>query len=184
MAMKTTKQEPIDVETAMHDTLPTDDAEYSDLKPAKKSSKGKTRVDKAAKESKVNKSKAKVEADVKRNKNGTVKINGYALLKAKNAMLSNMEHVARPKPAGLPGCLQGYTFVFTGELNSLSREEAADIVKSHGGRVTTAISGKTSYVVQGEGAGPRKMEKVSALGTTILNEDSFYKLVNSLGETE
>lgn len=47
-------------------------------------------------------------------------------------------------------CLAGYTFVFTGTLPNLSREESQDIVKNLGGRVTTAVSSKTNYVVCGD----------------------------------
>ena len=63
-------------------------------------------------------------------------------------------------PVGAEDCLEGLTFVFTGVMDSMERDEAADLVKRYGGRVTGNISKKTSYVVLGEGAGESKMNKV------------------------
>lgn len=82
-------------------------------------------------------------------------------------------------PQGAPGCLLGLTFVFTGELESLSREEAQDLVKRHGGRTTTAPSGRTSYVVVGADAGASKLEKVRALGLKTLTEDDLLELIRT-----
>jgi replication factor C subunit 1 len=50
----------------------------------------------------------------------------------------------------VPECLEGLAFVFTGVLNDLARDSATDLVKCLGGRVTTAVSGKTDYLVVGE----------------------------------
>ena len=61
---------------------------------------------------------------------------------------------------GTDDCLTGLTFVFTGVGESLNREETADIVKRYGGKVTSALSRKTSYLVVGEGAGESKLSKV------------------------
>ena len=47
-------------------------------------------------------------------------------------------------------CMQGLTFVFTGILEGLSREDSADLIKIMGGRVTSAVSGRTSYLVAGQ----------------------------------
>ncbi|KAJ1308850.1 hypothetical protein OPQ81_004538 [Rhizoctonia solani] len=82
-------------------------------------------------------------------------------------------------PNGHPNALAGLTFVFTGELSSFSRDEAQDLAKRFGGRVTGQASGKTSYVVVGEGAGPGKMKKVAALGIKTLDEDGFLNLIGT-----
>lgn len=82
-------------------------------------------------------------------------------------------------PAGSPECLAGLTFVFTGELSSMGREDAQDLVKRHGGRVTSAPSGRTDYVVVGEGAGAAKLEKVKALGIKTLDEDGLFVLIKA-----
>ncbi|KAI8051258.1 replication factor RFC1 C terminal domain-containing protein [Syncephalis plumigaleata] len=80
-------------------------------------------------------------------------------------------------PVGEPNCLKGLTFVFTGELSSIARDEAADLVKRYSGRVTTAPSSRTSYVVIGEDAGEKKLEKVKALKLQTLNEDQLLDLI-------
>ncbi|KAF8607490.1 DNA replication factor C, large subunit [Ceratobasidium sp. AG-I] len=82
-------------------------------------------------------------------------------------------------PNGHPNALAGLTFVFTGELTSFSRDEAQDLAKRFGGRVTGQASGKTSYVVVGEGAGPGKMKKVASLGVKTLDEDGFLNLIGT-----
>ena len=61
---------------------------------------------------------------------------------------------------GAENCLEGLTFVITGVLESLEREEASDIIKKYSGKVTTSISGRTSYIVVGEEAGESKLAKV------------------------
>jgi replication factor C subunit 1 len=75
-------------------------------------------------------------------------------------------------------CLLGKTFVFTGDL-SMDREEAQDLVKRHGGRVTSQPSSKTSYVVVGQDPGPKKMEKIKQLKIKTLNEDQLLELIRT-----
>ncbi|KAG0213881.1 hypothetical protein BGX28_003305 [Mortierella sp. GBA30] len=82
-------------------------------------------------------------------------------------------------PKGLENCLAGWTFVFTGELSSIPREEAQDLVKRYSGRVTGAPSGKTSFVVVGEDAGQSKLDKVKKLKIKTLNEDEFLDLIRT-----
>lgn len=64
-------------------------------------------------------------------------------------------------PEGEENCLEGLTFVISGVLDSLEREQATDLVKRYGGRVTGSVSKKTSYLVVGEEAGQSKLSKVS-----------------------
>ncbi|GAA5925372.1 hypothetical protein JCM1841_002824 [Sporobolomyces salmonicolor] len=80
-------------------------------------------------------------------------------------------------PIGEDNCLAGLTFVFTGELDSLSREEGQDLVKRYGGRVTTAPSSKTSYVVLGADAGPKKLEMIKKHRIKTVDEDGFLALI-------
>lgn len=56
--------------------------------------------------------------------------------------------------------MEGLTVVVTGILESLHREEAEELVRKYGGKVTHSISKNTSYVLAGEDAGPSKMTKV------------------------
>jgi DNA ligase (NAD+) len=84
-----------------------------------------------------------------------------------------VEPMPRPQ-GGRP--LEGKTFVFTGELESLKREEAQDLVRSLGGRAASSVSRATDYVVVGENPGS-KSEDARRLGVTILDEAEFKKLV-------
>lgn len=74
------------------------------------------------------------------------------------------------------GELVGKTFVFTGSLATLTRDEAGELVKQRGGRVTDSVSSKTDYVVVGEAPGS-KLEKARRLGITTLDEFEFRRLV-------
>lgn len=72
--------------------------------------------------------------------------------------------------------LGGKRFVFTGALSSMTREEAAQRVKSLGGSVSASVSSRTDYVVAGENPGS-KADKARALGVTTLTEAEFLALV-------
>jgi DNA ligase (NAD+) len=74
------------------------------------------------------------------------------------------------------GPLEGKTVVLTGTLPELTREEAAALVKSAGGKVTNSVSKKTDYVVAGESPGS-KLAKAESLGTEILDEAGLLALV-------
>jgi len=69
----------------------------------------------------------------------------------------------------------GKTFVFTGGLANRSREEAAEIVMQHGGKISSSVSKKTDYVVVGTEPGS-KHDKAKALGVPVLTEKEFEKL--------
>ena len=79
---------------------------------------------------------------------------------------------ARPKA----GPLQGLTFVLTGALPNLSRDEAKRLIESAGGKVAGSVSKKTHYVVAGEEAGS-KLAKAQSLGVKILNELELLELI-------
>jgi DNA ligase (NAD+) len=79
------------------------------------------------------------------------------------------------KPAAAPGIFAGKTFVLTGTLPTLKREEAAAKIEALGGKVSGSVSKKTDYVVAGEEAGS-KLEKAQKLGVKIIDEAEFLKL--------
>jgi replication factor C subunit 1 len=83
-------------------------------------------------------------------------------------------------PVGEEDCLSGLTFVFTGQLQTIAREEAQALVKRYGGKVTGSPSGKTSYVVLGEDAGPSKLAKIRDLGIKTIDEKGLFELIRRL----
>ncbi|KAJ2025779.1 DNA replication factor C complex subunit Rfc1 [Coemansia sp. S610] len=80
-------------------------------------------------------------------------------------------------PVGAPNCLASKTFVLTGEFTSMSRDGLTDLIKTYGGRVTAAVSGKTSYLVVGDEPGSSKVSKAKSLKTTCLREDDLLELI-------
>jgi DNA ligase (NAD+) len=72
--------------------------------------------------------------------------------------------------------LAGKKFVFTGELEGLSRDEAGDVVRKLGGEVVSSVSTKTDFVVAGENAGS-KLTKARQLGVKILTQNEFEEMI-------
>lgn len=70
----------------------------------------------------------------------------------------------------------GKTFVLTGSLVSFTRDEAEAIIESFGGKASSSVSKKTSYVVSGEEAGS-KLTKAQSLGVPVLTEDEFKEMI-------
>lgn len=92
-------------------------------------------------------------------------------LKEANVNMKNMqEELNDTRFAGL-------TFVLTGSLENYTREQAGEIIEKFGGKVSSSVSKKTSYVLAGEEAGS-KLTKAQNLGITILSEQEFTKLIN------
>ncbi|KAE8445468.1 hypothetical protein EG329_013358 [Mollisiaceae sp. DMI_Dod_QoI] len=83
-------------------------------------------------------------------------------------------------PVGQENCLAGMTFVFTGILESLSRDEGQELVKRYGGKVTGAPSSKTTAVVLGSDAGPSKLRKIAELNIRTINEDGLFAMISQL----
>ena len=73
--------------------------------------------------------------------------------------------------------LKGKTLVVSGVFARHSRDELKALIESHGGKVGSSISSKTSYVVAGENMGPSKLEKATQLNIPILSEADFEKLI-------
>ncbi|KAE8385285.1 hypothetical protein BDV23DRAFT_176368 [Aspergillus alliaceus] len=83
-------------------------------------------------------------------------------------------------PVGAENCLAGLAFVFTGVLDTLGRDEGQNLVKKYGGKVTGAPSSKTSYVVLGSDAGPKKLKTIREHNLKTINEEGLFELIRRL----
>ena len=70
---------------------------------------------------------------------------------------------------------EGKVFVLTGALEKYSRKEAEDLIEKYGGKTSSSVSKKTSYVLAGEDAGS-KLTKAQELGVTIITEEEFENM--------
>lgn len=73
---------------------------------------------------------------------------------------------------------EGLTFVLTGSLENYTREEAVEIIEKFGGKVSSSVSKKTSYVLAGEEAGS-KLIKAQNLGVTVITENEFEEMIKN-----
>jgi DNA ligase (NAD+) len=99
------------------------------------------------------------------------------LLERLRAAGVRMEASAQERaPSGAPPRLAGRTYVITGTLTSMTREQATAALERLGGRVSASVSGKTAAVIVGTDAGS-KAEKARQLGIPMLDEDAFRALI-------
>ena len=73
--------------------------------------------------------------------------------------------------------LDGLIFVVSGVFSKFSRDELKNTIEQNGGKVSSSISKKTSYIVAGENMGPSKLAKAEKLEVNIINEDRFLELI-------
>ena len=101
----------------------------------------------------------------------------------------NLEIISRLKAAGLnfkadapqenlSAILEGNTIVISGNF-SISRDQMKNLITSHGGKNSGSVSGKTTYLLAGEKAGPEKMKKAESLGVQIIDEATFMNMIGS-----
>jgi DNA ligase (NAD+) len=93
----------------------------------------------------------------------------------KKLVKAGVNPTAEPRKPVAAGALTGKTFVITGTLPTMSRDEAGAYIKARGGKVTDSVSKHTDYLVVGEAAGS-KLDKARALGVQTLSEDELTKL--------
>jgi DNA ligase (NAD+) len=92
------------------------------------------------------------------------------------ALRAHGVHFEEEGPPPGEGVLSGRTFVLTGTLPELTREQATERIQAAGGRVTSSVSKKTSYVVAGDSAGS-KLAKAERLGVPVLDEAALLELI-------
>ncbi|MCB0400750.1 MAG: NAD-dependent DNA ligase LigA [Flavobacteriales bacterium] len=73
--------------------------------------------------------------------------------------------------------LEGLTFVVSGVFSLFSRDELKHLIEQNGGKVSSSISKKTSYIVAGENMGPSKLAKANDLGVAIIDEHKFSEMI-------
>jgi len=74
--------------------------------------------------------------------------------------------------------LEGKTFVVSGVFETLSRNELKKLIEDNGGKVSSSISSKTSYVVAGDKMGPSKRTKAESLNIQLISEEDFMNLIS------
>ena len=94
----------------------------------------------------------------------------YIIEHLKNAGVKTTEEIKE-----LSNEFEGLTFVLTGTLENMTRDEAAEMIKARGGKVSSSVSSKTHYVLAGEAAGS-KLTKAQALGVKIIDKEEFLNM--------
>ena len=92
-------------------------------------------------------------------------------------------HWEESVPAKKSRALAGLTFVLTGTLPRLTREEAKALIEAHGGKVSASVSKKTDYVVAGSEAGS-KLQRALELGVPVIDEDTLERLIAERSTTQ
>ena len=111
---------------------------------------------------------------------GDMSIENYFALDGTKELIADLKSLglkmksSAPKSGG--GIFSGKTFVLTGTLPTMKRSEASKIIEENGGKTSSSVSKKTSYVLAGEEAGS-KLDKANALGIKIINEAEFKEMI-------
>ena len=101
-----------------------------------------------------------------------------ALLRQIQTCLAQLATTEAIPPTSVSTLIAGKTFVLTGTLPTLKREQAQSMIEAAGGKVSGSVSKKTDYVVAGEAAGS-KLEKAQALGVAVLDEAALLALLKN-----
>ncbi len=104
-------------------------------------------------------------------------VDWFAFSENKKLINDLLTHIKVTEEKAHSSLLHGKTFVFTGTLYSISRDQAKKMVKDNGGAVSSTVSKKTDFVVTGDEAGS-KLEKAQKLGVKIITESEFLKMLS------
>ncbi len=83
-----------------------------------------------------------------------------------------------PEEPEAPPLLAGKTFVVSGIFNHYSRDSIKETIEKYGGKVSSSVSSKTTYLLTGEKPGPNKVEKAKALGVKMISEEEFRTMID------
>jgi DNA ligase (NAD+) len=100
--------------------------------------------------------------------------NQEVLIKLRKAGVWPVEETVETSVAEMES-LQGLTFVVTGTLQGFSRQDIKEFIESHGGKVNSSVSKKTSYLILGDNPGS-KLAKAQAIGVAVLDENGLLRL--------
>ena len=109
-------------------------------------------------------------------------IENYFSLESTKELIADLKSLglkmksSAPKSGG--GIFSGKTFVLTGTLPTMKRSEASKLIEENGGKTSSSVSKKTSYVLAGEDAGS-KLTKAQSLGITIISEEEFKAMLEN-----
>lgn len=92
-------------------------------------------------------------------------------------LIIRFSKIFSPSLQGKPNCLAGLTFLVTGVLESLERDEAGSIIKEYGGKTMTVVGKRLNYLIVGEDSGPKKLSQAEEFGVKIISEDDFFNLI-------
>ncbi|KAI0254199.1 replication factor RFC1 C terminal domain-containing protein [Lactifluus subvellereus] len=176
MKSKRKKAESDYEESSAEDEEEDSDPDFMDVDEDVKKAPAKVKATAKTAEGKSKDTPTRVESGDQEGSKPKPKFNWAAAKAARIAGPSNPGSKVVP-PAAVPDCLAGLSFVFTGELSSLSREEAIDIAKRFCGRVVGQPSSKIDYVVLGDNAGPSKLAAIKKHNLKTLSEDEFLNLI-------
>lgn len=167
---------------------PESDSEEDEEAPRKKAAPSKPRAPRAKKADEpedpeyadILKSVATVRAPTPPPKDDGKKFDWRQAKGGGNAAVAPPQAGAAEIPEGQEGCLTGLSFVFTGVLQTIGRDEGQELVKRYGGKVTGAPSSKTDFVVLGTDAGPSKLAKIRDNNIKTIDEHGLFELIKRL----
>ncbi|XP_076289848.1 germ line transcription factor 1 isoform X2 [Lasioglossum baleicum] len=162
-----------------------DDTEQKDSKlngkskHAKNTSKAKSSTYKLEIEQPKKKSPKKVEVSDEYEKRADKRKQGSAMYQKYLQRGGARNPGSKEIPEGAEYCLAGLSFLITGVLESLEREEAEELIKKYGGRLLQQVSSKTDYVIVGDEPGPAKISKANSLNIKQISEDDLLDMIRT-----
>lgn len=172
---KKVKQEPKEIQASAEKPKPKLKIEPSSppASPAPNNKSIKTSAKKSAKKPEKVK-EFSVEDDEARHERKQASIALYHKMKSRPTVLNPG---SKEIPEGKPDCLKGCQFVISGVLESMERDEAASLIKSCGGVVSTGLSKKVTHMLVGDDAGPSKLAKADEMNIKQVSEDELLDMI-------